>query len=460
MDEIRDQSEEISETSETRNVEQQSLDDATLEPGAHVEQSGDFKEAEEIQEALVDISATASTPDAIEGATPLPMPESNETGGRDEVSATPITLPIPEPSEIEQGDVIDNQQEGSINPIPNPGGGDVTDSQQEGSISPIPIPGQGKSAGDTQTGLQDAIGDASSEVSEPLRELNYQKPILQKGLDQQDTSQEGLQDLDGMLPGMEGANIEGMPGDGFGHREPGSDLTDMPGFGSGSGKLSNDPGGPEMPPDGLPDGGEVMGGSSGGSEGRYNRAKEMANMGPEPLKYDPAADTIGPNEQIDPFNDFGEATASDYDEREKDQKAFEKARVDALNEMQKQAAAKAKTKPAPKKPPPPPPPPPAPKSNTQETSPVGDGGGYSGSTDPNPKYNPDLISQTTADDMSGDPGSDSILPQYRDRVEEAIKESKHSGTKKAGAEVVTDPPEDAPPEPGLEKGKDAADKPG
>ena len=60
----------------------------------------------------------------------------------------------------------------------------------------------------------------------------------------------------------------------------------------------------------------------------------------------------------------------------------------------------------------------------------------------------------TADDQ-GDAPPDGVLPEYQEKVKKAIKESKHSGTRRAGAELITDPPESD-----QQKGKDAADKPG
>ena len=46
MDEINNRFEETSETEQTRNVEQQSLDDATLEPNKYIEQNSDIQQTE------------------------------------------------------------------------------------------------------------------------------------------------------------------------------------------------------------------------------------------------------------------------------------------------------------------------------------------------------------------------------------------------------------------------------
>ena len=74
MDEISNQFEEIDEISEARSMEQQSLDDATLQPGTYLEQNSSYQQAEEIQSDLVDISRNALEPGADEGASPLPLP--------------------------------------------------------------------------------------------------------------------------------------------------------------------------------------------------------------------------------------------------------------------------------------------------------------------------------------------------------------------------------------------------
>ncbi|MFC2028840.1 hypothetical protein ACFLTX_02825 [Chloroflexota bacterium] len=98
------------ESAETRTPEQQELNDATFEPGAFIEQSGDFKESEEIQEALVDISENAVAESSDLGAAPIPLPqpidtiESTEGGGLDvsrDTTATPLPIPMPLSGESE-----------------------------------------------------------------------------------------------------------------------------------------------------------------------------------------------------------------------------------------------------------------------------------------------------------------------------------------------------------------------
>ncbi|MFC2028841.1 hypothetical protein ACFLTX_02830 [Chloroflexota bacterium] len=605
MDEIRDQSEVTSETGETRNVEQQSLDDATLEPGAHIEQSGDFQQSEMIQENLVnvvdnEIRAEAEAESTLPGRSatsdnPIPLPNpAAELGGESipsdsEIKVNPVPIPggtkpvietslpgtdsrsnnpipLPDPAAELGGESIPSDSEISNIPLPIPGGtkpvietslpgsdsrsnnpiplpdpaaelgGESIPSDSEISVIPLPIPGEKRSEVETPmpgtdsrsndpiplpdpaaelggesipsdseisdlplpipgekgfevetpmpgmdsrsndpiplpdpaaelegepgqaVGIDDALGDASSEVSEPIREANFQEPLLQQDQELQDTSQEGLQDLGNLMPGD--GKVEGGPGDEFGSKEPGSDISGMPGFEGDPGNLTNDPGGPELPPGGIPDGGEME--SRGGASGRerYEYVRDLARMGDagKEMKFEPGAQT--PKGSSSPTPQIW-----DYDEFDSDTKNHENAQVDYLNEMQKQTAARKKVKAAktptakpktakPKTPKPKPPKPKPPKPKTQESNPADDGGEYTGSTSPDQKYNPNLISLNTADDM-GDAPPDGILPKYQEQVKKAIKESKHSGTRKAGAELVTDPPETDP-----KKGKDAAEKPG
>jgi hypothetical protein len=56
---------------QTENLEQQKLDDATFEPRAAAEQSGDYREAEAIQGAFESVVEDGGE---IPGATPLPIP--------------------------------------------------------------------------------------------------------------------------------------------------------------------------------------------------------------------------------------------------------------------------------------------------------------------------------------------------------------------------------------------------
>ncbi len=132
--EIESQPEEIRETSEaTENTEQQSLEDATLEPQALVEQSGDFRQAEDVQQAFTGTMENAGvlavpelqmldgifkqvgeevTPIPLAGegtgATPFPMPEQRLPGGE-----VPYPPPLPDhsPMEPETGAAPENESE-------------------------------------------------------------------------------------------------------------------------------------------------------------------------------------------------------------------------------------------------------------------------------------------------------------------------------------------------------------
>ena len=52
------------ESGETRDTQERALDDATHEPGAHVEQSGDYQQAEAVQHALEKLTEEAVREDA------------------------------------------------------------------------------------------------------------------------------------------------------------------------------------------------------------------------------------------------------------------------------------------------------------------------------------------------------------------------------------------------------------
>jgi len=132
--EIESQPEEIRETGEaTENTEQQSLEDATLEPQALVEQSGDFRQAEDVQQAFTSTMENAgvlavpelqmldgifkqvgeeATPIPLAGegtgATPFPMPEQRLPGGE---GPYPPPLPDHSPMEPETGAAPENESE-------------------------------------------------------------------------------------------------------------------------------------------------------------------------------------------------------------------------------------------------------------------------------------------------------------------------------------------------------------
>jgi hypothetical protein len=142
MDEIILQPENTPETGESRSSEKQSLDEATFDPRAHVERSGNYKQSETIQAAFEAVAPKQKDEAADVGATPLPIPKpeaearlaveqdeslagqqpkasegpfekASDEGGDDGKDATPINLPdVQEANDqgisapIEQGKVI------------------------------------------------------------------------------------------------------------------------------------------------------------------------------------------------------------------------------------------------------------------------------------------------------------------------------------------------------------------
>jgi hypothetical protein len=103
MEDPRQSSLEIRESGEKpENVEQQKLNDATFEPRSFVEQTGDYRQAESIQNTLVVLvenakpveeAVTASPPHVPGEADRSKVTASPEAGGSGTVDAIPITVP-------------------------------------------------------------------------------------------------------------------------------------------------------------------------------------------------------------------------------------------------------------------------------------------------------------------------------------------------------------------------------
>ncbi|MBN2387080.1 MAG: hypothetical protein JXB85_08670 [Anaerolineales bacterium] len=88
MENLREQPAERQETGEGSNLEQQSLDDATLDPRAHIEQTGNYQQAEAIQITLETTAENAST--ASGAAIPAATGEIDEPG-QDRTAKDPLT---------------------------------------------------------------------------------------------------------------------------------------------------------------------------------------------------------------------------------------------------------------------------------------------------------------------------------------------------------------------------------
>ena len=132
---------EIVETVEAQ--EQQALEDATFEPEAHVEQTGDIAESEAIETTFVELVETTAENIAVE---PVEEVEAGSvSSSADQVSATPINLPNPV-EQVEAGGVSSGAEGVSATPInlPNPVEqvevGGVSSGAEGVSATPINLP--------------------------------------------------------------------------------------------------------------------------------------------------------------------------------------------------------------------------------------------------------------------------------------------------------------------------------
>jgi hypothetical protein len=144
------------ETGESRSAELQALDNATFEPNAYIEQTGDFQQAEAIQTALTAMVKPAVSTQEAE-ATPFPLPHPEEgtivggqpkvrgdldqaTTGSEKSEATPINLPGPQPASTASGSAGGEADDLPV-PIPSPG--------EQVSATPITLPGKAGTAVDS-----------------------------------------------------------------------------------------------------------------------------------------------------------------------------------------------------------------------------------------------------------------------------------------------------------------------
>jgi hypothetical protein len=149
MDEILNTPEKELEPGESRSPEQQALNDATHDPGPYVEQTGDYRQAEAIQNSLISILDNASKSAGEVGVIPIPLPSPAEQGlgegkspARENLGATPQPIPQPADGSLTGG-------------MPGLHGG-----LEQASTMPIPIPipqSESQNAADSQPGQQGPV---------------------------------------------------------------------------------------------------------------------------------------------------------------------------------------------------------------------------------------------------------------------------------------------------------------
>jgi hypothetical protein len=122
MDEIQLFPQEASEAGEaSEQVENHSLNDATFEPRAYVEQAGDYRQAEAVQNSFTAVvDSVLSQTNEASGVSPLPA-TAGETGFKEQVGDCPIPIPRPV-EEIGQKNSLTGTIEVAETPLPAPAG--------------------------------------------------------------------------------------------------------------------------------------------------------------------------------------------------------------------------------------------------------------------------------------------------------------------------------------------------
>jgi hypothetical protein len=168
MDNPRQPSLEARESGEKpENAEPQKLDDATFEPRSLVEQTGDYRQAESIQNTLVVlVDTTAPAQEAVTAVAPHTPGEADRSkvttspgeGEGKKVDAIPITVP----------DVRTGMDEASSLPLPIPHPKDEVSTMPipiptpKDEVSSLPIPIRGEKTGPALIPENDIVPDAAS----------------------------------------------------------------------------------------------------------------------------------------------------------------------------------------------------------------------------------------------------------------------------------------------------------
>ena len=278
--------------------EQQALEDATFEPEAHVEQTGDIAESEAIETTIVELvenTAANIEPPAVEtqpgeagsgaegvSATPINLPNPVEetaageaSSGAEGVSATPINLPNPV-EETAAGEASSGAEGVSATPInlPNPveetAAGGANSGAEGVSATPINIPKPGES----QAG---GVGSGAEGVS--ATPINLPNPV--------ETQDPGME-ADGVErdhPGPGGMTANEM-GDSISGQETGAAGAIQPGDSDSQGVSGEAIDGQQIIPGQLPQ--EAVQGAGMDAQGRLLRGgKGPAGSGKGPQGVNP-----------------------------------------------------------------------------------------------------------------------------------------------------------------------------
>ncbi len=481
MDELTENPVEGHESSDAPNTERQALDDATLEPRATVEQTGDFQQAEDIQNTLTSIVDNSSKPAGEISGLPVPLPISTEQvldesqpAAHDNPGATPLPIPRPEDdslhSDLDQLTPVKQDDRHEATPIPLPGNQEpieatpppppdlgqkieVGHSGEEVVATQVNLPGAQRELLDPDNGPhppgQSSWSPAMSEHPQPGQPAEFEKPILNQELEDLDAGLGNLDDLDSLIPGP--GKLSGAPGE----ADPGSDLLGGLGFSGGPGDLKNDLGGPhdEPPPGGFPSmnemksGGKKHTGTNNNTPGHghgYDYSKDLTNMGSydKGLIFDPNWEAVPKNETINPFKEsFAPAVPTDYEEHDREAENFSNLQKDFKAEKDRQKSEATADEVL--------------KFFGFKDEP--DEG--TGKKDPNipisqqmegdrvnPKFDQDQISNYPEDLIEGSQGGGMLSEEHTEAVKRTLdnKAKLDQSSPKAGAEQVTDPPEPQP----------------
>ena len=142
MDELEIRPQEGSEASETpEKAAEQTLEDATLEPRAFVEESGDFKQAEAIQEnftAVVDKMIPLTPTGGAEqvGTLPVPLPRTAEEVGQKGVDGI-LPTPLPRPAEEVGQKGVDGVLPTPLQPAEEVGQNEIKSAAVDHMVAPV-----------------------------------------------------------------------------------------------------------------------------------------------------------------------------------------------------------------------------------------------------------------------------------------------------------------------------------